>query len=166
MADADRIAGHDAPDLTGQSASVRRAAYACLALGTLAAVATPVFVYWWIGDLSSAPPSNADYVVRPPGWLPATVRAAALGSLSVIVVSAGLLMFAAWQRLLRWQWLGVVARLVVAGATVAVGYRMATAGVIGANIGFGFFLMLGVPFCLGLVVWAALIAHTLTGRRV
>jgi hypothetical protein len=94
------------------------------------------------------------------------VKAAALGSLSVIVVSAGLLMFATWQRLLRWEWLGVVARLVVAGATVAVGYRMATAGVIGANIGFGFFLMLGVPLCLGLVVWAALIAHTLTGRRV
>jgi hypothetical protein len=97
-------------------------------LGTLAVLATPVFVYWWIGDLSSAPASNADYVVRPPDWSPATVKAAALGSLSVVVVSAGLLMFAAWQRLLGWQWLGVVARLVVAGATVAVGYRMPLPG--------------------------------------
>ena len=145
---------------------MRRAGYACLVLGALAVLATPVFVYWWVGDLSSAPASNADYVVRPPGWSAATVKAAALGSLSVIVLSTGLLMFAAWQRLLRWEWLGVLTRLVVAGATVVVGYRVATAGVIGANIGFGFFLMLGVPFGLGLVVWAALIAHTLTGRQV
>jgi hypothetical protein len=68
--------------------------------------------------------------------------------------------------LLRWEWLGVLARLVAAGATIALGYRMVTAGVIGANIGFGIFLMLGIPFCLGLVVWAALIAHTLTARQV
>jgi hypothetical protein len=135
-------------------------------LGTVAVVATPIFVYWWIGDLSSAPSSNADYVVSPPGWSLATVKAAGVGSLSVFVLSTGLLMFAVRHRLLRWEWLGVVARLVVAGATVALGYRMATAGVIGANIGSGIFLMLGVPFILGLVVWAALIAHTLTSTQV
>jgi hypothetical protein len=132
----------------------------------LAVAATPVFVYWWVGDLSSAPPSNADYVVGPPDWSEATVRAAALGSLCVIVVSTALLVFAVWLRLLRWEWLGVLARLVVAGATVAVGYRVATAGVIGANIGFGFFLMLGVPFCLGIVVWAALSSYTLFGKHI
>jgi hypothetical protein len=147
-----------------QSAPVLRAGYACLALGALTVFATPVVVYWWVGDLSSAPPSNADYVVRPPDWSAATVKAAALGSLSLILLPTGLLMCAVWLRLLRVEWLGVLARLVAAAATVAVGYRVATAGEIGANIGFGFFVMLGVPLCLGLVVWAALISYTLTGR--
>lgn len=145
---------------------MRRAGYACLALGALAVLATPVFVYWWVGDLSSAPASNADYVMRPPDWSAAAVRGAAFGSLCVIVFSTLLLLFAVWQRLLRWEWLGVVAQLVVAAATVAAGYRVATAGVIGANIGFGFFMMLGGPICLGLVVWAALISHKLTGTHI
>jgi hypothetical protein len=154
------------PGQTPAIAAVHRAGYACLALGMLAVAATPVFVYWWLGDLSSAPPSNADYVVGPPDWSAATVRAAALGSLCVIAVSTALLVFAVWLRVLRWEWLGVLARLVAAAATVAVGYRLATAGVIGANIGFGFFLMLGVPFCLGIVVWAALISYTLFGKHI
>lgn len=144
---------------------MRRAAYACLVLGALAVLATPMFVYWWVGDLSSAPASNADYVIRPPAWSADTVRAVALGSLFVMLASAVLLLFAAWQRLFRWEWLGVVTQLVVAMATVAVGYRVATAAVIGANIGFGFFLMLGVPICVGLVAWAAVISYRLTRVR-
>jgi hypothetical protein len=145
-----------------QSPPVRRAAYAGLALGTLVVLATPVFVYWWVGDLSSAPPSNADYVIRPPNWSAATVRRAGLGSLLVVLVTTGLLIFAMWKRLLDWKWLVVLAQLSVASSTVAVGYRVATAGVVGANIGFGFFVMLGVPLCLGLVARAAVISYRLT----
>jgi hypothetical protein len=129
-------------------------------LGVLAA---PVVVYWWVGDLTSdgLAPDNADYVMRPPDWSAATVRAAAIGSLCVILATTGLLIFAAWARLLRWEWLGVQAQLVIAGSVVAVGYRLATAGVIGANFGLGFFLMVGVPICLGLTIWAALVSYKL-----
>ena len=70
--------------------------------------------------LSSAPPSNADYVVKPPYWSAATVKAAALGALSVVALSTALLMYAVWQRLLRWEWLGVFARLVVTGQSAPV----------------------------------------------
>jgi hypothetical protein len=142
---------------------VRRPGYACLVLGTLGVLATPVVVYWWVGDLTSEglATENADYVMRPPDWSAATVRVAAIGSLCVVLATAGLLVFAAWQRLLCWEWLGVMAQLAVVGSVVAVGYRVATAGVIGANIGFGFFVMLGVPLCLGLMVWAALISYKL-----
>ena len=114
---------------------MRRPGFACLVLGTLGILATPVVVYWWVGDLTEAglATENADFVVTPPGWSAATVRVAAIGCLGVVLVTAGVLIFAVWQRLLRGEWLGVMAQLAVAGSVVAIGYRVATAGVIGCQ---------------------------------
>jgi hypothetical protein len=127
----------------------------------LAVLATPVFAYWCVGDLSSVPAANADYVMRPPHWSVTSVRTAGLAALFVILAATLLLLFAVRQRSLRTQWLSIVGPLAGVGAIIAVGYRVATAGVIGANMGYGFFLMFGVPICIGLLIWAALVATKL-----
>jgi hypothetical protein len=53
----------------------------------------------------------------------------------------------------------VDALLIVAGVIVAGGYRVATAGVIGANIGAGIVILFGTPFVAGLVIAAAVVAY-------
>jgi hypothetical protein len=130
----------------------------------LTVLATPVAVYWALGDQSSAPPDNADYVMRPPHWSSVWVTTAGLVALLALVASTLLLMHAVRQRLLRKEWLVVVGQLAAVGAAVAAGYRVATAGVIGANIGWGLCVLFGVPICIGLVVWAALVAKKLIAQ--
>lgn len=53
--------------------------------------------------------------------------------------------------------LGTTACLLVLGATAAYGWRISTAGVVGANIGAGFVLLLGPLLAAGLVVGAVLV---------
>jgi hypothetical protein len=142
-------------------AQVRRPGYACLGLGVLTVLATPVAVYWAVGDQSSAPPDNADYVMRPPQWSTTSVRTAGLVALCAMIAPTLLLVFAVRRRLLRQEWLVVVGQLAGVGAAVAVGYRVATAGVIGANIGWGLCVLFGVPSCIGLTIWAALVSKRL-----
>lgn len=43
----------------------------------------------------------------------------------------------------------------VVSVVIAFGFRVMTAGVIGANIGAGLFIILGVPLCVGVVCFAA-----------
>jgi len=135
----------------------------CLALGSLVVLAAPVTTYWLVGDLSSPglSPTNADYVTRPPDWSAAAVREAGVGALVVGIVTLALLGLAVWKRLLRWEWLTVVGMSAASLSILAVGYRIATAAVIGANMGIGFFMMFGLPVCVGLVIWAGTIIRKL-----
>jgi hypothetical protein len=131
-------------------------------------MAAPVATYWLVGDQSSRglSPQNADYAASPPGWSAGAVKVAGIGALCVAVVALGWLGFAVRKGLLRREWLGVVGLLAGSASVLAVGYRIATAAVIGANIGVGFFMMLGLPLCVGLCVWAATISYNLAGPRV
>jgi hypothetical protein len=148
----------------GHDAHVRRPGYAYLGLGMLTVLATPVAVYWALGDQSTTPPDNADFVMRPPHWSSVWVTTAGIVALCGLAASTLRLMHAVRQRLLRREWLIVVGQLAAVGAAVAAGYRVATAGVIGANIGWGLCVLFGVPLCIGLVVWAALVARKLIAR--
>ena len=78
---------------------MRRPGYAYLGLGVLTVLATPVAVYWALGDLSSAPPDNADYVMRPPHWSSVWVTTAGVAAMLALVTSTLLLMHAVRQRL-------------------------------------------------------------------
>lgn len=84
--------------------------------------------------------------------------AARLISTCVVVVAVGYL----WQLVRTKQmdagWLVVVAILAGVGVVLAGGYRVMTAGVIGANIGAGLFMLLGLPFCGCLVVVAGIVS--------
>jgi hypothetical protein len=134
----------------------------------LVVLAAPVATYWLIGDQSSPGllPQNADYAAHPPGWSPSAVRVAGIGALCVGIVALAWLGFAVSKSLLRREWLGVVGLLAASASVLAVGYRIATAAVIGANIGVGFFMMFGLPLCVGLWIWAATIGYRLRGTRV
>ncbi|MDT3438961.1 MULTISPECIES: hypothetical protein [unclassified Pseudofrankia] len=106
-------------------------------------------------DYPGVPRSELDYAVRPLD-IPA-------GRMTTIGVVALLLAAAAAALLLhggrrgaadprRWQ---VMCPLVGVGVILGFGYHVATAGVIGANIGFGLVIFFGVPLVAMLLVVAA-----------
>ena len=98
-----------------------------------------------------------------------------VGVAAVIALAAiGALVAKARQGALNPWWWGVVVTLVVAGSVGAFGWRVATAGVGGANIGGGFALIVGPVVIAGLLVaavWFAFVAGQeagpsgSTGRR-
>lgn len=49
---------------------------------------------------------------------------------------------------------GVLGPLVIVGLMAGVGWRILTAGVVGANIGAGMLIILGTPVAAGLLLWA------------
>jgi hypothetical protein len=120
-----------------------------LALAALPGAAAAA--YWLVGDLSEpAPPPGLlglDYAVRPP---------AVPGALVAVAGSLGLLLtVVALARLRRHPARPALVRLAVAGVLLGWSYRVATAGVIGANIGYGLVLLIVRPLLLVLLVSAA-----------
>jgi hypothetical protein len=106
-------------------------------------VALPLATAWVVGDQSS--PGFAeyelDYIYRPFEFSPA------LGWASVaIVLASGILSALAFrQGVLRRAWLPVVLMLAGLGVVLGYGFRVVTAGVIGANIGGAMLLLFGLP---------------------
>jgi hypothetical protein len=115
-------------------------------------LAVPVATWWLVGDLSS--PGGDDYAVRPLDVSPAVERGIGVAAVAIVVsalvvaVSAG-----GWTRVRRWA--RPVLALAAAGVIVGWGWRVVTAGVIGANIGAGLVVLFGGPVVAVLVVGAA-----------
>ncbi|MGE5136074.1 MAG: hypothetical protein ACM32E_24580 [Gemmatimonadota bacterium] len=124
-------------------------------------LAVPVATWWLVGDLSTVPVSvGRDYAFRPWPIGPAAARAAGTGSLAVGGMAVAVLGWAALRRQLAARWWAVLVPLLAAGFIAGAGWRVMTAGVIGANIGAGFVIVFGGPLVLGLVTWAlAFSAH-------
>jgi hypothetical protein len=126
----------------------------------LAIVATPPAAYFAIGDQSTVGPAmDPDFAFRPPSWSPALVRLVGLVALVAFVVAVGVLVRQHRRSPILRATLIVDALLIVAGVIVAGGYRVATAGVIGANIGAGIVILFGTPFVAGLVNAAGVVAY-------
>ena len=127
-----------------------------LAAATALATATPVATWFLVGDLSSEgfTEDHLDYMVRAPElpWLVEVLAGAV--AVAVVVTSAAALGQAFHQGRLRRGWSATVVPLAVAGVILGFGGRTVTAGVIGANIGGGFILVLGFPVA-GLLLIAA-----------
>ncbi|MCP3804442.1 hypothetical protein NLX83_34760 [Allokutzneria sp. A3M-2-11 16] len=110
-----------------------------LASGALAA-------WWLVGDLSPEMPpgTRLDYLVRP---VPIVSMSPAidvlLGSLALALASATLLVTATTAA--RSRWLGQFLGALALGGLVGFFCRILTAGGIGANIGGGLVLLLGLP---------------------
>lgn len=118
-------------------------------------LAVPVATWWLVGDLSTVPASmGPDYAFRPWPIGPAVARAAGIGSLAVGGMAVAALGWASLRRSLAARWWAVLVPLLAAGFIAGAGWRVMTAGVIGANIGAGFVIMFGGPLVLGLVIWA------------
>lgn len=132
------------PSGGGKPAQTRRAVVVTAAVDLV--IAVPVAAWWLIGDQSSVPAgADPDYMVRPLGIAPGAERAAGLGSLLLAVVAMPVLAWATRRRLLDWRWWIVLVQLLAAGFTIAAGWRVMTAGVIGANIGGGLMFIFGGP---------------------
>jgi len=71
----------------------------------------------------------------------------------VAVVCGGVLVVASWLEWFDWRWWQVIGPLVLAGVGAGVGWRILTAGVIGANIGAGFVVVFGAPTLIFVLVW-------------
>jgi hypothetical protein len=140
-----------------------RWAAAAAALGLVLAV--PVATWWLVGDLSTVPVSaGRDYAFQPWPIGPVVARAAGAGSLVVGAVAVVVLGWAAVRRVVDIRWWAVLIPLAVAGFIAGAGWRVMTAGVIGANIGAAFVVLLEGPLVLVLVVWALAFAAYLLSR--
>ena len=81
-------------------------------------------------------------------------------SLSSFALACGSLFFGAHCAGHDRCWLKCGALLTVVGAILGLGYRVLTEGVVGANIGWGLFELVGVPVCVYLIVVVVRLAPT------
>lgn len=120
-------------------------------------LAVPVATWWLVGDLSTTT-DDPDYAVRPPSISSAQERVLGLGSLAMVASATVVLAAGTALGRLDPRWWAVLTPLAVTGVIVGWGYRVVTAGVIGANIGAGLVVMFGGPFVSGLLLIAAVLA--------
>jgi hypothetical protein len=123
--------------------------------GAALLLAVPVMTWWLAGDQSTVPLSaDPDYFIRPFRISPALERLLGCGSVLVAIVAALQLTWASLRHVLDPRWWSVLGPLLLIGVLVGFGWRVFTAGVIGANIGAGFFTFFAGPVIVALLVWA------------
>jgi len=129
-------------------------------------VAFPVATWWLVGDQSTVHVgADADYAFEPFDVSVGVERAAGIGSTALVVVALLVLVWATRRHRLDVRWWMVLIPLLAAGLIVGFGWRVMTAGVIGANIGAGFAVLLGGPAVAVLLIWAAGYSIRLLHRR-
>jgi hypothetical protein len=122
--------------------------------GLAPVLASPVITYALMGDQSSTTDPNPDYFLRPPTISPSTVTTIALIATMLALVGLGVLVPRWNEGSLHAAWKRVVVCLVICGILVGGFYRVATAAVIGANIGAGVMVLFAGPALLALLVGA------------
>ena len=140
-----------------QTASGKRAVARWVALPASAALvlAFPVATWWLVGDLSTTPASaDPDFAFRPFDVSRGVEHAAGLASALLAAVMLLLLLWFTVKHLVDARWWSVLVPLMAAGFITGAGWRVMTAGVIGANIGAGFVILFGGPLVAALLVWA------------
>lgn len=127
-----------------------------LSAATVLVAAVPVAAWGLLGQQNSGelPASQLDYAFQPFG-IPDGLDTV-LGAIALVLAGVGatLLVRASRSGGMDKRWWGVLAPLVMAGVLVGVGWRVLTAGVIGANIGAGLVIFFGGPVVAGLLLWA------------
>ena len=107
-----------------------------------------------VGDMSSRQFDDLDYIIRVPQVHPAVSALAGLVAAVVVILTGVTLWEARRQNRVSRGCLTTPVLLCAAGALLALGWRMVTAGVIGANIGGTGFLILGLPIAVALLIAA------------
>ncbi|MGI5426534.1 hypothetical protein [Streptomyces sp. CA-179760] len=127
-----------------------------LTAGTALVLGVPVAAWGLMGqqDHDGLPASELDYAYQP--WGIGDGVAAVVGGLALVLAGAGaaVLVRAARGGALDRRWWGVLGPLVVVGLMAGLGWRVLTAGVVGANIGAGMLIIFGTPVAAGLLLWA------------
>jgi hypothetical protein len=122
--------------------------------GLAPVLASPVITYALMGDQSSTKDPNPDYFLHPPSISPSTVTTSALIATVLALIGLGVLVPRWNEGSLHGAWKRVVVCLVICGILVGGFYRVATAAVIGANIGAGVMVLFAGPALLALLVGA------------
>lgn len=131
-------------------------------------LATPVATWWLVGDLSATVPpgTSLDYTIRPPAIAPWAERVAGIGALLVTGAALAVLVRGARRRRFDRRWWAALLPAVAAGGLAGLGWRVMTAGTIGANVGAGLTILVGGPVVALLLLWAiGWSAHLLRSAR-
>jgi len=113
------------------------------AAGALVAAA-PFAVWSWVGDLSS-PGTDLDYLWHPPVLSSTQESIVLVAATSAVILGLVVLVAARAKGATRPPLLVLTAIAAAYASAVGLGYRIMTAGVIGANIGGGLVLFAAVP---------------------
>ncbi|MBQ1089680.1 hypothetical protein [Streptomyces sp. B93] len=129
-----------------------------LTAATALVAAVPVAAWGLMGqqDAEGFAPAELDYAYQPPGVSDGTAALVGAAALLLGGLALALLLRATRTGRLDPRWWQVLAPLMVTGLVIGVGYRVLTAGVVGANIGAGLTMLFGVPVVASLVSWALL----------
>lgn len=111
-------------------------------------VAVPVATWWAVGDLSTDLP-DPDYQIRPFDIGHTTEQVAGVSAAVLAAAAVVALIHAGRAGRFDRRWWPVLVELMLAGALCGAGWRVLTAGVIGANIGAGLVLWVGAPMVAG-----------------
>ncbi|RBQ21378.1 hypothetical protein DP939_01280 [Spongiactinospora rosea] len=132
-----------------------RAGLVLAAAGCVPAVA--LTVWWLVGDLSADVPPGAplDHSVRPPDLAPWAETAIGAGALVVAAGTLAVLVRASARRGFDRRWWATLVPLLAAAALTGFGWRVVTAGSVGANVGAGLVVIVGGPVVALLVLWSA-----------
>jgi hypothetical protein len=130
-----------------------RTALLAAAAAVVLTLATPVATWWVAGDQSVDIP-DPDYAFRAPDISTGVEHAIGVTAVVLWIVSAVLVCLEARGGRFPARWWSIVIPLVLAGFICGYGYRVMTAGVIGANIGAGLAIFFGGPAVVMLVGWA------------
>jgi hypothetical protein len=158
-----RSRSHMTRDTTEQAVGGRPARWPAVA-GVVLVVATPVATWWLVGDLSTQLP-DPDHLIRPVDIGDTAEHVVGVGAVVLAAASVVALVVAGRRGRVDRGWWPVLVELLLAGALGGAGWRVLTAGVIGANIGAGFVLGVGAPVVVFLVGSAVYDWLSLGARR-
>jgi hypothetical protein len=133
-------------------------------------LAFPVATWWLVGDLSTVSASaHPDFAFRPLDVSRGAERAAGLASALLAAVMLLMVVWFSVRHLFDARWWTVLVPLMAAGFITGAGWRVMTAGLIGANIGAGLVVLFGSPLVAALLVWSVArsihLAHRLRHGR-
>lgn len=134
----------------------------CAAIGL--AVAAPSASWSWVGDRSIAG-DDLDYLWTPPALTQSQESAIFAASTLLVAVALAVLLAGQAMRLLRPPLLAGCAVVTAFGLLLGAGYRVVTAGVIGANIGGGLVLLAAIPATLLALATFVVVTVAPSGRR-
>ncbi|MEU4465654.1 hypothetical protein AB0G20_18375 [Streptomyces sp. NPDC024017] len=127
-----------------------------MAAGAALVGGVPVAAWGLMGqqNYDGLPASELDYAFQP--WDIGDGVAAIAGAVALVLAAAGaaVLVRSTLRGAMDRRWWGVLGPLVALGLMAGVGWRILTAGAIGANIGAGLLIIFGTPIAVGLLVWS------------
>jgi len=123
-------------------------------------------VTWWaVGDLSYTGPSSfgpgLDHLIPPPDISPAAEQLIGTVAAAAGAAACGVLLRPGSSPRKDLRWLAVVLPLLAAAVLLGWGWRVLTAGVIGANIGAGLAVAFGGPLVVAALLWSLIYSKQL-----